>query len=107
MTHDNETSPFVSEHVTQAFIPGRCIDCGYPNNQDHALEGHPFRPIEAEYADLVEQEYQSYVRSADWELRNITKALNLLPFLNGPVEEARLEAVKRIQSERRQRRSPR
>jgi hypothetical protein len=60
-----------------------------------------------EHAELVEQEYQLYVRSADWELRNITKALNLLPFLNGPAEEARLEAVKRIQSERRQRRSPR
>lgn len=50
---------------------------------------------------LVRDEYERFRRSPDWELANIRKALNLMPFLNGPVENARLEAVKRIQAERR------
>lgn len=55
--------------------------------------------------DLVQIEYDKFKRSADWELANIRKALNMLPFLNGPAEDARLAAVKRIQSERRKRRA--
>lgn len=51
--------------------------------------------------DLVQIEYDRFKRSADWELTAVRRALNLMPFLNGPAEEARLRAVKRIQSERR------
>jgi hypothetical protein len=54
--------------------------------------------------DLVQVEYESFRRSPDWELRNIRKALNLMPFLNTPEQTARLEAVKRIQTERKARR---
>lgn len=52
---------------------------------------------------LVADEYESFRRSPDWELRNVRHALNLLPFLNTDREDARLVAVKRIQSERRSR----
>lgn len=50
-----------------------------------------------------EAEYQQYRRSPDWELRAIRRALNLMPFLNGPQETARLAAIRRIQRERRSR----
>lgn len=53
--------------------------------------------------DLVQTEYESFRRSPDWELRNIRTALNLFPMLNTPEQTARLEAVKRIQRERKQR----
>lgn len=42
---------------TQAFIPGRCVDCGYPNNRDHVLEAHPFRPIVAGGVDRPDYYY--------------------------------------------------
>ena len=51
--------------------------------------------------DLVQQEYECFKRSPDWELKNVRKALNFFPLLNGPQELARLEAVKRILAERR------
>lgn len=52
---------------------------------------------------LVEREYKQFQRSPAWELRNIRKALNLMTFLNGPVENARLEAVELILKERKAR----
>lgn len=54
-------------------------------------------------SDLVQIEYDCFRRSPDWELRNIRKALNLMPFLNTPEQDARLVAVKLIQTERRKR----
>ena len=53
--------------------------------------------------DLVRIEYDKFKRSPNWELRNVRTALNMMPFLNGPAENARLEAVKLIQAERRAR----
>lgn len=46
------------------------------------------------------QEYALFRRSPDYELANIRTALNLLPFLNGPQEKARLAAVAKIRRER-------
>jgi hypothetical protein len=56
---------------------------------------------ESDFETLVADEYARFNRSAAWELRNIVRALNMLPFLNGPQEDARLIAVERIQAERR------
>lgn len=56
----------------------------------------------SDFDDLVSIEYESFRRSPDWELVNIQKALSMMPFLNGPREEARLEAVKRIRKFRRE-----
>jgi hypothetical protein len=56
------------------------------------------------YEDMVGQEYNQFNRSPDWELNNIHKALNMMPFLNGQREKARLDAVKKIKAERRQKR---
>lgn len=56
-----------------------------------------------QFNQLVSQEYNQFKRSPDWELRNIRHALNLMPFLNTPEQDARLVAVKRIQAERRKR----
>ena len=50
---------------------------------------------------LVEREYEQFRRSPNWELGNIRKALTMMPFLNTPEQDARLEAVKLIQAERR------
>lgn len=47
-----------------------------------------------------ETERLRFARSADWELRNVRKALSLLPGLNTPEEWARLDAVKDILRER-------
>lgn len=54
---------------------------------------------------LVQDEYNRFNRSPDWELSNIHKALNYFPMLNGPRELARLDAVKKIKAERRGRKS--
>jgi hypothetical protein len=53
---------------------------------------------------VYEQEYNSFYRSPDWELKNIQKALNMMPFLNGSRENARLQAVTDILAQRKVRR---
>lgn len=50
---------------------------------------------------VYEQEYNLFYRSPEWELKNIITALNMLPFLNGPRENARLQACKDILAERK------
>jgi hypothetical protein len=39
-------------------------------------------------------EYENFKNSALWELKQIKKALNLMPLLNSAEENARLKAVK-------------
>lgn len=51
--------------------------------------------------DLIAEEYAQFEHSPDWELRNIVKALNMLSFLNGPRENARLTAVQQILRDRK------
>jgi hypothetical protein len=52
---------------------------------------------------LYQQERGYFLRSASWELRNVVEALSILPWLNGPRENARLDACKDILRERRER----
>lgn len=40
-------------------------------------------------------------RCATWELKAIIKALNMLPLLNTPEENARLKEAKRVLKERK------
>ena len=55
----------------------------------------------AEYPqEQFDTEYARFQRSADWELKNIVTALNLMPFLNTSEQWARLAAVKQIKKER-------
>ena len=44
-------------------------------------------------ATLYDEEKALYARRPAWELRNVKKALGLLPWLNTPRETARLAAV--------------
>jgi hypothetical protein len=46
--------------------------------------------------DLYNEEYRSFERSPAWELRNVIRALNMLPWLNGEREIARLRACRDI-----------
>jgi hypothetical protein len=55
------------------------------------------------HEDLVAQERASFQRAADWELKQIVTALNMMPWLNSPADTARMVAVKQIQAERRAR----
>jgi len=50
---------------------------------------------------LFENEYKQWVRSPDWELRNIKQALTSFSWLNTPTQDARIEAVTAIMSERK------
>lgn len=51
--------------------------------------------------ELYAREYEAFRRSPEWELNNITRALNMLPALNGPAESARLAAIRTIRRERK------
>lgn len=55
---------------------------------------------DSEYA----REYRFWLRSPDWELKNVLAALNMLPWANGSKEFARIQAIKDIRAERRKRR---
>jgi hypothetical protein len=48
-----------------------------------------------------DEEYASFKRSPEWELKNIVKALSMLMWMNTTQQEARIAAVKLIQKERR------
>ena len=49
-------------------------------------------------------EHALFDRSPDWELDCVERALSLMRFMNTPVQEARLAAVKTIKRERAARR---
>lgn len=53
-------------------------------------------------SEQFDVERKSFERSPAWELRNIRTALTSFRFLNTPEQEARLAAVKAIQSDRAQ-----
>jgi len=58
----------------------------------------------ATFAELVAEERSTFERSPDWELAAVVKALTMFPWMNGPEQKARLQAVRAIQRQRRARR---
>lgn len=50
---------------------------------------------------IYTQERHQYQHAAEWELRNVQRALSLCPLLNSERESARLQAVRDILRERR------